>query len=320
MSQTGAIRLEPVFLQKVWGAEELNHPLAKVYDPPPNTGEIWLASDSHHITPVAEGQYKGLGLDELIRLEREWILGAVTGSNFPILLKILNVGQWLSVQVHPDDAQAKKMCGDPFGKTEAWYVLSAEPDAKIIMGLKPGVDVETLQGSLDSGLKRLLAKVPARQGEMFHLPAGTVHSTGPGLVIFEIQQASDTTFRFYDWDRPGDDGKLRELHQDQALKVMKVSGPGKPLPPREIGPGVRELVRDPYFQLVECNLPAQGIRELPGGSLKVLYVLEGEGCVTWGDDGEAQLEPGQSWLLPAGVNSWRIKAAEKGLTLLESGL
>ena len=319
MSIPGAMRLEPVFLTTVWGAEKLNHPLAEVYEPRPKTGEIWLASDRHHITPVAEGHYKGMGLDQVLELEREWILGPALGSGFPILVKILSVGHWLSVQVHPDDKLARELENEPWGKNEAWYVLGAEPGAEIIMGLNSGAAACSVdQAVAGNKMLQVLAKVPAQSGEIFHLPAGTVHATGPGLTIFEIQQASDVTYRFWDWDRLGDDGKPRELHQLKAMQAMRISGPGQPTRPKQLSGGVKELVSDPHFSLLEYRLEGQDSLPLDGGTMRVLFVLKGQARLTWAEGREARLEPGQSWLLPAGIQAWRLETGAEGATVLDS--
>ena len=319
MSNAGAMRLEPVFLTKVWGAEELKHPLARIYKPMPKTGEIWLASDRHHVTPIAEGHYKGLGLDQLVSLEREWLLGPALGDGFPLLVKILSVGHWLSVQVHPDDKLARELENEPWGKSEAWYVMGAEPGAEIIMGLNPGAAACSVDQAVAGGkMLEVLARVPAKTGDMFHLPAGTVHATGPGLTIFEIQQSSDVTYRFWDWDRLGDDGKPRELHQQKAMQAMRISGPGQPARPKPVSPGVTELVSDPHFRLLECRLDALGGLSVEGGIMRVLFVLEGGARLSWGRDQSAMLSPGQTWLLPAGIQSWNLEAGAEGVRLLDS--
>jgi mannose-6-phosphate isomerase len=319
MAVPGALRLEPVFLTKVWGAEKLNHPLARVYQPMPKTGEIWLASDRHHVTPVAEGHYKGLGLDQVLELEREWILGPAPGPNFPLLLKILSVGQWLSVQVHPDDKLAQELENEPWGKSEAWYVLGAEPGAEIIMGLSAGAAACSVkQAVAGNKMLEILAKVPARTGDLFHLPAGMVHATGPGLSIFEIQQASDVTYRFWDWDRLGDDGKPRELHQEKAMQAMRISGPGQTTKPKPLSSGMTELVSDPHFSLLECRIEPMAPLSLEGGVMRVLFGLEGEARIGWGEDSEARISPGQTWLLPAGIQAWRLEGGADGAVWLES--
>jgi len=325
MSLPGALLLKPVFLPKVWAAEGIPGPLGRVLAAPAGTGEVWLASHRHHVTPVAAGELAGMGLDQVLERHGEHLLGPGGRSQeFPLLLKVLSVGQWLSVQVHPDDQAARRLEGEPWGKSEAWRVLEAEPGAQIVMGLKPGLDREEVARAVREGrLVELLAKVPARRGDTFHLPAGTVHATGPGLTIFEIQQASDITYRFYDWDRLGSDGKPRELHQEKALQVMRLTGPGAPTPPRVLADGpVRQvlLVEDPHFALLEIQAQEPYLAQWNGRRLRVFFVLRGGGRLEPQGGGYPleELAPGQCWLVPAGMGPVRLVPGGEGLSVLES--
>lgn len=319
-SNPGPLLLAPVCLDKVWASPGLAAPWDGLWPAPANTGEVWLASDRHHVTPVAAGPLAGLGLDEVLARWPQWFLGAGRGNSLPILLKILNVGQWLSVQVHPGDADARRLENEPWGKSESWLVLDAQPGAEIIMGLKQGVDqARVARATAQGGLPDLLARVPAKAGDTFHLPAGTVHATGPGLVIFELQQASDVTYRFYDWDRPGSDGEPRALHQDKALRVMTVAGPGAPRPARLVSPEPNRLellVEDPHFALLKVVAKAPYRPSWGGARPRVLTVLAGHG--RWQGAQGPELAPGQTWLLPASLADAHLLPAPQGLTLLES--
>ncbi len=328
----GPFRLEPVFLSKIWAAPEIAGPLGPLLGAPPRTGEVWLASDRHQVTKVAQGEPAGLGLDQVVRRWPRELLGQggdgggdggggqEDGQGFPLLIKILSVGDWLSVQVHPDDQAARRLENEPWGKSEAWLVLAAEPGAEIVMGLKPGADRAAVEAALAAGrLGEVLAKVPAREGEVFHLPAGTVHATGPGLTIFEIQQASDVTYRFYDWDRLGEDGKPRELHQEKALEVMQVSGPGAATPPRELAAGDNRcqlLVEDPHFALIKAELGRPYRPWFAAPALRLIFALAGQGALAW-PGGQAALRAGQCWCLPHSLEEVEIQP-EVGLTILES--
>lgn len=322
MSQEpGPLRLQPVFLPKVWAAERFPEPLGGVLQPPARTGEVWLASDRHHITPIAQGRFAGLGLNEVAGRWPEQFPGAQDG--FPLLVKLLNVGQWLSVQVHPDDEQARELEGEPWGKSEAWHILAAAPGAEMIHGLAAGADRTALEQALAQGrLPSLLAKVLVRAGETYHVPAGTVHAPGPGLFIFEVQQASDVTYRFYDWDRLGADDRPRPLHQDQALAVMRATGPGRPTAPRPISPLPLErnlLVEDAHFRILRCRLTGRAplsTRMRPS----LIFVLQGAGALSFpgGEHQTQELAAGQSWLLPAGLAPARLGAAADGIIYLES--
>ncbi|MBI5522115.1 MAG: class I mannose-6-phosphate isomerase [Desulfarculus sp.] len=316
----GPLPLAPLCLDKVWASPTLAAPWDGLWPAPPNTGEIWLASDRLHVTPVAAGPLAGQGLDQVLARWPQWFLGQDRGDSLPILLKILNVGQWLSVQVHPGDEAARRLENEPWGKSESWHVLGAAPGAEIIMGLKLGVDqAQMARATAQGGLPALLARVPAKAGDTFHLPAGTVHATGPGLVICELQQASDVTYRFYDWDRPGSDGKLRPLHQDKALAVMTLAGPGAPQAPRllEDGPNRLELlVEDPHFALLGAQVREPYQPHWGGRRLRLVTVLAGQG--RWQGAQAPNLAPGQTWLLPAGQEGLTLLPAPGGLTLLES--
>ncbi|CAO0822488.1 mannose-6-phosphate isomerase [Desulfarculales bacterium] len=320
MNPPGPLLLAPISLDKVWASPGLAAPWSVLWPAPAHTGEIWLASDRHHVTTIATGPLAGLGLDEVLTRWPAWFLGQGEGSLLPILLKILNVGQWLSVQVHPGDFDARRLENEPWGKNESWHVLWADSGAEIIMGFEQGVDQgQVARATAQGGLPDLLARVPAQAGDTFHLPAGTVHATGPGLVIFELQQASDVTYRFCDWDRPGSDGQPRALHQDKAMAVIALNGPGGPCPSRLLAeqPNRLELlVEDPHFALLKVRASAPYRPDWGGRRLRVLTVLAGHG--RWQGVQAPALAPGQTWLLPAGLENLLLLPAPEDLEFLES--
>lgn len=316
MQPPGPLRLQPVLLDKVWAADALNQPWAKVFGSPKGVGEVWLASARHQVTKVAEGELAGVGLDEITERWPKWITGQDEPGGFPLLVKLLSVGQWLSVQVHPNDEDARRMENEPWGKSEAWHVLQAVPGSQIIHGLAKGVDAQQVAERVDKGdLPEVLAKVRAQAGDTFGLPAGTVHATGPGLLIFEVQQASDVTYRFYDWDRPGADGKPRELHQAKALKAMSITGPGEPVKRQATGePGRELLLDDPHFSLYQWQVTgAKDLAREPRAA-RVVFVLSGQGEI---QDGQT-MDMGSCWLIPAGLESCQVRADAPGLVLLEA--
>jgi mannose-6-phosphate isomerase len=312
-----------VFLPKVWAAEEFPGPLNPVLNPPPGTGEVWLASDRHHVTPVAAGELAGMGLDQLVAQWPEYVLGPGRTDGFPILLKLLNVGQWLSVQVHPGDEAAARLEGEPWGKSEAWHILHAEPGAELVHGLAPGTGQEQVARAVAAGiLPDLLARVPAKSGDTFAVPAGTLHSPGPGLLMLEVQQASDVTYRFHDWDRPGPGGQPRPLHVANALEALEPSGPGQPVKPRQVSPAPwrqKLLVRDKAFGLLKYEISGQGPLEPSGGGPGLLFVAQGKGSLGFpgGEHPEQSLAPGQCWLLPAGMAPARL-AAGQGMEIFQA--
>lgn len=318
----GAFCLRPVFLPKVWAAPALPEGLRAAFPAPEGTGEIWLASDRGHVTRAQGGPLDGLGLNEICARWPEHLLGPGAAAGFPLLAKLLVVGDWLSVQVHPDDEAARRLEGEPWGKSECWRILAAEPGAKIVHGLIPGADRQALSAAVrDGSLTGLLAKVPARAGDTFCLPAGVVHATGPGLTIFELQQASDVTYRFYDWDRPGDDGRPRPLHQQKALEVVHPSGPGRPESPRELSPAPSRcllLADDPHFTLLEWEASAPCRPPFGGRRLRVFTVLAGSGSLGEQDGPGQDIAAGQTWVWPFGLGAPELRPAAGGLRVMES--
>ena len=323
-SPLGPLLLAPVFLPKIWAAPDLAGPLKGVFNSPPGIGEIWLASDRHQVTKLAQGELAGQGLDEVLSPHAGEILGPGQKPPFPLLLKILSVGRWLSVQVHPDDAAARRLEKEPWGKSEAWCILEAAPGAEIILGVRPGTSRADLEKALARGrLPEVLARVPVRAGDVFDLPAGTVHAIGPGLVILEVQQASDVTYRLYDWDRPGEDGKPRPLHQEKALEVMKLQGPGRPETPKTLwqdssGRGSL-LLSNPYFSLLKWEVKKKCAWQGNESACRLLFVLAGRGLLHFAGGGREPvlLAPGQCWLLPANLSPAKAQPAGGELIFFE---
>ena len=183
MNGPGPLRMEPVYLPKIWAAKQMAEPWAEVLKAPEGTGEVWLASDRLHVNLVAEGELAGIGLDEVVSAHPEWMLGR-QASFFPLLLKVLSVGSWLSVQVHPDDEAAKRLENEPWGKSEAWHMLQADPGAEIVMGLQRDVGKAEMEKALEKGSPAdLLARVKVHPGDTYDLAAGTIHAAGPGYAF-----------------------------------------------------------------------------------------------------------------------------------------
>lgn len=215
---------EPILKERIWGGTKLkdlfNKPLTSDI-----TGESWeLSTVPGDISLVAEGEYKGKPLSELISQFPEEILGSEVhkkfGTEFPLLFKFIDAKEDLSIQVHPNDELAKKR-HNSFGKTEMWYVMQADEGARIVVGFKEKSSREDYLKNLESKtLLSILKEVPVKKGDVFFLETGTIHAIGAGIVIAEIQQTSDITYRVYDWDRVDAKGKSRELHIDQALDAI----------------------------------------------------------------------------------------------------
>jgi mannose-6-phosphate isomerase len=247
----------PFFRPQVWGARRLEHLLGKRLPPSGRFGESWEVSAHRlHVSRVADGPYRGQALDALWQqFGAEWYGPGLTPQRFPWLIKLLDCDQLLSVQVHPDDALAARLVPGESGKTEAWIVLHAADDARIYSGLLPGTTREQLQQHLAAGtVGDCLHSFQPQTGDFLFLNAGTVHSAGGGLLLAEIQQTSDATFRLFDWNRLDSEGRPRPLHAEQALESIAWNRP--PAEPQRCPPsnapreGVQcePLVNCPYFR------------------------------------------------------------------------
>ncbi len=236
--------MQPVLHARIWGGTKLRDLMGKTYPDEQRYGESW---EVHDTCTVANGSYAGKTLGELIAEYGTDIVG--DGNNpaegMPLLLKLLDSSDWLSIQVHPNDEQARELEGDPRGKSEAWIVLQADPGAEIIAGLKPGITRERLAAALASGTgEAVVVKASVRTGDVIYLAANAVHALGAGLLIYEIQQSSDITYRLYDWGRLGADGKPRALHLEKGLAVADYE---RVLTPSQPGDDTEQLLETPYF-------------------------------------------------------------------------
>jgi mannose-6-phosphate isomerase len=265
----------------------------------------------------------GQGLDEVLARWPEWILGEHASlGRLPLLLKILNVGQWLSVQVHPGDEDARRLEGEPWGKSEAWSVLAAQPGAEMILGLAPGTDREGLAQAMDQGrLDQALNRLSVKAGDTFLIQAGTVHSPGPGLTLFEVQQSSDVTYRLYDWDRPGLDGLPRPLHQEKALQVLDPEASRRPVTPRREKFGslyIDILAANEYFSLRRVRVTDAYRPDGEAPQPRLWLVLSGSGRLGHAQGGEQVISGGQCWLLPTGLQGLYLQPKDENLVILES--
>jgi mannose-6-phosphate isomerase len=303
----------------VWGgrrlAEDLDKPVAS--DEP--HGESWELSDHPlHQSVVATGPSAGRTLRQLVEGEGERLFGpaAETHQVFPWLVKFLDCTDWLSVQVHPDEEAVRRLAVEDGSKTEAWFVLHAAPGSRIFAGLAPGVDEAGLRAALAAGsVGDCLHSFEPRPGDCIFLPAGTVHAVGGGVLMAEVQQTSDATFRLFDWGRP------RPLHVEESLRCVRWDrGPVEPVRAvgfTDDGPGPsrpQPLVRCRYFHL-DYHRTASPAPVGGTGRLQVLIVLEGRGRLETGGAGE-EVGPGQVWLLPAAMAEGSIRPRSALKTLL----
>ena len=292
--------LTPRYHARVWGGHLLAPPTA---DGTP-IGEAWLADGE---SVVASGPSEGRTVNELLREHGAALLGAGrdTEAGFPLLLKLLDCADWLSVQVHPDDEQARRLVApDARGKTEAWHFLQAAPDAEIIAGVQGGVSALQLAAAIHAGdVLPLTQRHRVRAGDTAFIPAGTLHALGPGLVLLEIQQASDTTYRVYDWDRPASAG--RGLHLKEAADVTNPASHGDLRSGADSAAG-DELVRCPQFVLRRAE--AGSALDTQGASAQLVMAVEGE-LILRCPGARTLLPPHRAVLVPAATGGCRLAGA-----------
>jgi mannose-6-phosphate isomerase len=236
-----------------------------------------------------------------------------TGARFPLLIKILDCHDWLSVQVHPNDEQARQLEGsDQFGKTEAWHILEAADGAQLIAGVKEGTQAEALAAAIRSGtIVDHVQYHTAHTGDTLFMPAGTLHALGPGFLVYEVQQTSDITYRIFDWNRPASAG--RALHIEQSVAVTNPQATGQVRPAPELKPDDRRtLAQCPYFTLEMLAAQAQPLQlDTRGESFHALTVLEGQGAVECGAE-RASLNRLETVLVAAGAGAYHFRAIGPG--------
>ncbi len=302
------LRFTPIYLEKVWGGRRLESIMGRVLPLEQRIGESWEVADHPHgKSVIANGTAAGKTLDELADAFGPALLGTrVPGDTFPLLVKYIDADDALSVQVHPDDAYAAEHAGE-LGKTEMWYILYAEPGACLIAGLKPSVTHEQFADALAHGdPAALLHRLPVATGDSLFIPAGRIHAIMPGLLILEIQQNSDTTYRLYDWGRVGLDGQPRALHTTEAMAVTNWTDYA-PQPhvidSEQIGANLKTvLAACPYFVVEKYDLTEPLALPADPGSFRVVNVVNGDGALAW-DGGRESLAFGDSLLLPAALGA-----------------
>jgi mannose-6-phosphate isomerase len=300
------LRFQPVFKHYVWGGHRLAGQFKKPIEPRQTCAESWEIVDrapnqGGEQSVVAFGPLAGLSLHELTVAHGSQLLGRhAPQSRFPLLIKLLDAAQPLSVQVHPNDAQAALLVPPDFGKTEAWVVLHAEQEATIHAGLKQDIDQPAFERAMQNGdCEACLHQLRPRLGDCLFLPPGTVHALGAGLVVAEIQQSSDVTYRLFDWNRRGNDGSPRPLHVAEALEVIDFNlGPRSfQTPIATESEQVERLVACDHFVIDRWQLDQP--RPIGGDNrLHLLVVLAGAVNIS-GDPAGVPLSGGEVALLPA---------------------
>src|SRR5208337_5632626 len=287
----------PIFDERPWGVRDLRPIYTKILKEP--IGESWLTwGDSR----IANGPFAGRTLGGIASQYKRDLVGsaAVYEDRFPLLVKFLFTAEKLSVQVHPDDARAQSL-GEPCGKTECWYVLDAKPDAQLALGLKPGVTIAGFEASIrDNRAEELLNWINVHAGDMLYVAAGTVHTIGGGMILVETQQASDITYRLYDYGRP------RELHIAEGLAATKLyPKSGKVV--RRASDGQDVLVRSPFFQVEKIRLREPLFAEVTPASPHVVVAIDGAGIVESEGMEPISFATGEAVIIPAAVREYTVR-------------
>ncbi len=319
------LRFQPFYRDYLWGGRKLQTVLGKELPPSGIWAESWeIVDHPEHSSQICNGPLRGKSLSQLTLDNRQWLLGDdEQHQSLPLLLKYLDCQRVLSVQVHPDDQYATLMSPPDLGKTEAWVIISAESDAVLYAGLKAGVTHQALRQALVAGqVEECLHAIYPQCGDCVFIPAGTVHALGAGLLVAEIQQASNTTFRLFDWNRVDANGQPRPLHIDQSLEVIDFDSGPRPLQtaqPTDL-PGRQRLVSCDKFvldrlQTMETS-PDENTHQLAGdGRLHLVTVPTGEATFVWNTHAET-VTCGQSLLLPASMDTLAFQLAP-GTMLLD---
>ena len=305
MELLGPLKFHPLFKNKIWGGNKIKTILHHDFSPLPNCGELWSISGvPGNESIVANGPLEGNSLNELLEVYMGELVGEsvyeVFQNEFPLLIKFIDANDWLSIQVHPDDELAEQR-GLERGKTEMWYILHAEENAKLIKGFSKTISKTEYESRLvDGSLHDVLNYVPVVEGETFYIPAKKIHALGPGILLTEIQQSSDTTYRIYDWNRVDENGKGRQLHIDEALDSIDFKKEEEnqlnvhnPMNTSEI------LVDEHYFttQFLDFNQAIK--KDYEELDSFVIYIVTKGSFVLRTADGDLDLGIGDTVLLPA---------------------
>ncbi|MET3267770.1 UNVERIFIED_CONTAM: mannose-6-phosphate isomerase [Paenibacillus phyllosphaerae] len=319
MVQAYPLQFQPEMKERVWGGRALEG--FGLTLPEGAIGEGWMIGDHPNgTTKVVNGELAGLGLDVIREKYGREFFGtkgfSERNGRFPLLIKLLDCNDDLSIQVHPTDDYEGLPEGE-LGKTEMWYILDAKPGAKIIYGLKEGIDRPQLAAAIEEDrVMDVLQEVPVEAGDAFYIPAGTVHALCAGVVVAEIQQNSDTTYRVFDYNRPGLDGKPRELHVEDSLNVTAYEGAGATrMKTDNAAPNEwLQIASSPYFIVDKGVVRGSWKLSTTPESFVILVVADGTGTLSW-DGGSQDIKAGECFLVPASLGGYELSGE---LTVLRS--
>ena len=317
----GILRFHEQYFERIWGGQRLRTLFNKPIPNDKPIGEAWLISDHSSAVSVArEGTHAGRTLHDLIVEDADALLGSraklTPHGRFPLLLKLLDSTDVLSVQVHPDDETAAALGEPDVGKTEMWHILHADPGAELFCGLAPGTTPSAMKSAIEHGtLEQYLSRFTVTPGESVFVAAGTVHAIGAGIVLAEIQQNSDLTYRLYDWNRIDASGKARELHIDKGLRATKFDGQPALKKKDSSRDGLNELATSQYFsaQRIDGSSPCD---YSSNGRFSIVLAI-GEQTTVEADTEQVVLHCGECCLVPACVSDFTVR--DGGPTLIYAG-
>ena len=308
------LKFETIFKEKIWGGSKIKSILGKDYSPAQNCGETWeLSGVNNEVSVVKNGNLKGNTIHDLVEIYMGDLVGDSVydkfGLEFPLLIKFIDANDVLSIQVHPDDILAEKK-HNAYGKTEMWYVMQAEKDSEIIVGFKNNTNEnEYLKHLKDNSLKDILNVEKAKTGDVFYIPAGRIHAIGSGILLCEIQQTSDITYRIFDWNRKDKNGNERELHTKFAVEAIDYNT----YDDYKIKYSNKENISN---EIVACNYFTTNFIDLRNNTQKdyfeidsfVIYIcLDGEFDIVYNEIEKTNISKGELVLLPAELNAIELQ-------------
>lgn len=307
------IKFIPIFKERIWGGDKLKSIGKDILED--NIGESWeISAVKGDVSIVKNGSYQGQKFDELMAKFAEDIVGKSSlerfGKDFPLLIKFLDAKTDLSIQLHPNDALAKAR-HNSFGKTEMWYIMDAEPTSRVILGFKKDSSAQEYLHHLENkSLPSILQEYPVKKGETYLIETGTIHAIGGGILLAEIQQTSDITYRVYDWDRTDKQGKQRELHVDMALEAIDYHQKEPKLTYQPQKNTSVEVVTTPYFVTNFVEIDDQLTVNHQGDSFRIYICTEGEFTIHYAGQ-STPVYLGETILVPAKLKNYQLEGRAK---------
>ncbi len=313
--------LNPALHVKVWGGRRLATVMGKTLPTAEPFGEAW---EMHDTATVVNGPLAGRTLSAVLAEFGQALVGPGNdpAEGLPLLAKFLDAADWLSVQLHPNDEQARELEGEPRGKTEAWYVIEAEAGARLVIGLKPGTTPEQMAAAIESTtLEDLLVYADVVPGDVLFVRAGTIHALGPGLLIYEIQQSSDLTYRLYDWGRLDLNGKPRAMHIEKGKRVANLQSLPEIVHTGHLTDPAVEIVQSPYFTTLLYQLNDVNGTSIPldttGQRFHILTCIDGTAQIEAGET-QVELAKGRTALIPASLGNYTLTGPARVLASFQS--